>query len=120
MHRIIFCGICLLALLGVFGSNDLGSINQAGLVSASDSGQRGALVARPGQPLTLAARSNNDVVWTVEHAPAGAEDLVGTTVATGGRVELSPETVAQRFPVPGSYVLRASTAEEVVVRVDPR
>ncbi len=120
MHRIIFCGICLLALFGVFGANDFAAVNQAGLVSASGGGQRGALVARPDRPLTLAARSDSDVVWTIEQAPAGAEKLVGTTVASGGRVELSPETVAQRFPVPGSYVLRASTAEEVVVRVDPR
>ncbi|GAB4204223.1 MAG: hypothetical protein OHK0022_29170 [Roseiflexaceae bacterium] len=127
MHRIIFCGICLLALLGVFGPNDFGTINQAGFVSASGGGQRAALVARADRPLTLAARHNSsDMVWTVEQAPAGAEQLVGTTVASGSRVELSPETVAQRFPVSGSYVLRASdpgasgqsAAEEVVVRVD--
>jgi len=123
MHRTIFCLICLLALVGVFGPGDLTSNARVATVSASASGpQPASAAATPGQPLALAPqRQLGDATWTVRQAPPQAQHLLGRTLARGAPdLTLSGEETRRSFSVPGTYILRAegsAGAEEFVVVV---
>jgi hypothetical protein len=123
MHRTIFCLICLLALVGVFGPGDLTSNARVTTVSASAGAtQPASAAATPGQPLALAPqRDLGDATWTVRQAPPQAQHLLGRTLARGAAdLRLSGEETRRSFGVPGTYILRAegsAGAEEFVVVV---
>lgn len=124
MHRLIFCTICLLALLGVFGPGDFGSSTRTATVSASDGAiQRARVATAVGQPLELAAnQAQGDVTWTVRQAPPQAQHLLGQTLAHGSaHLMFSAEEARRLFAVPGTYILRAEGSagvDEIVVTVN--
>lgn len=123
MHRTIFCLVCLLALVGVFGPGDLTSNARTATVSASTGAlQRQGTEASPGQPLVLTPqRDLGDTTWSVRQAPPQAQHLLGQTLAQGAAsLALSGDETRRSFSAPGTYILRAegsAGAEEFVVVV---